>query len=517
MPRSADWNRSDSKGSARNPSTSNQSTPDPSNSSQSDSNRSVSKPSASPPVPLPSRRRWELSRRWRRALLVGFGIAVVGGLVGSFRPAPAEVDLVVAGPGVVEEVVVAEARTRLRTRAEIRAPANGVLERPVLRAGDAVEEGSVVARLHPPGSPLLDPRTRARREAELEGARARAQVARAALEGAEAEVVGAEIELRRQERLRRDDGGFDVAVEVARAFLEARQAMVAAARAELQRQEARVAEVEAGLSAWHPSSIEAAPGLAPAGARAGFPTPETRSSLRALEPALDLTTPLTGLVLRVHRESGGPVFPGELLMEVGEWGEVGEVESDPPMEVVAAVPTAQSPRIRPGTPVRLTGWGESLGEGRVRLLEPSGFTRVSPLGMDEQRVNVIVDLPTAPSASAQPSRLGHDYRGRVAFVIQKEEVPVRLPTGAVLPRGGEWRAFRANGNRLEEVAVTVGLRGPDWVEVTEGIQVGDRVVRFPGERVADGVRFLDRGREGRGASGEGQAGGMPGSGTQERP
>jgi|GEM_PF-843620 len=505
MSRSADWNRSDSTGSARNQSTSNQSTPDPSNSSQSDSNRSdsnrsVSKPSASPPTPLPSRRRWELSRRWRRALLVGFGIAVVGGLVGSFRPAPAEVDLVVAGPGVVEEVVVAEARTRLRTRAEIRAPANGVLERPVLRAGDAVEEGSVVARLHPPGSPFLDPRTRARREAELEGARSRVEAARAALEGAEAEVVEAEIELRRQERLRRDGGGFDGAVEVARAFLEARQAMVAASRAELRRREARVAQVEAGLSAWHPSPSEA---------------------------ALDLTTPLTGLVLRMHRESGGPVFPGELLMEVGEWGEVGEVESAPPLEVVAAVPTAQSPRIRPGTPVRLTGWGEPLGEGRVRLLEPSGFTRVSPLGMDEQRVNVIVDLPTAPSASAQPSRLGHDYRGRVAFVVQREEVPVRLPTGAVLPRGGEWRAFRANGNRLEEVAVTVGLRGPDWVEVTEGIQVGDRVARFPGERVGDGVRFLDRGRGGRGASGEGEAGGMPTlgmppagtppAGTQERP
>ncbi len=451
------------------------------------------------------RRRWELPRRWRRLLLVLLGVVIVGGLFLSFREPPAEVDLVVAGSGLVEEVLRAEGRARFRDRAELRAPTAGLLERPGVRPGDAVVEGAPILRLHRLAPTPLDGRARARLEAERDAARARVEAAGAGVEAMEAGVVEARLELRRQERLREDGAGTRSAVEVAQAFLHTREALLAEARAVRAGAEAELAGVEASLARVGVELEQVA--FTSSGIAESQPGGRDRA---ATDGPLPLPSPLTGRVLRVHRQSGGPVAPGELLAEVGR------TEGSQFLEVVVSVPTAMAPRIGPGTAVRLQGLGSSVTGGTVRLVEPSGFSRVSPLGMEEQRVNVLIDPdplpdslreathtagePTSRYVPQDPShrfglpggQIGHDFRMEATFVLHREDVPVRVPVGAVLPRAGSWVAYRTRRARLEEVGVSVGRRGLDWVEVTAGLEVGDRIVHFPGERVADGARFRSR-------------------------
>jgi HlyD family secretion protein len=190
---------------------------------------------------------------------------------------------------------------------------------------------------------------------------------------------------------------------------------------------------------------------------------------------VEVRSPAAGTVLRVVRESGGPVPAGAPLLEVGDTRR---------LEVVADLPSADAVRVSPGGPANVSGWGGGRGlAASVRRVEPSGFTKVSPLGVEEQRVNVILD-PTGEGWEA----LGDAYAVDVSISVQEIPDAVRVPASALFRSGDRWALFAIEGGRARLRPVEVAARSGTSAAVTRGIGPGDRVVLYPGDRIADGVR-----------------------------
>ena len=402
---------------------------------------------------------WEASRRLRLGLLIGFTALILGFLVFSFLPRPVEVDLVVVERGGVEVRIAGEGRTRLREPYEVDAPVVGLLRRPELRAGDPVRAGDPLLRIDPPEALLRDGRTRAQLQARLEGARADEGRARSAIEAAQAAVVEVREVVREAEVRMREGAGSSSDLERARALLSSAEARERAARAGAEMAAARIRGLEAEL-AEIPSARPEGPG------------------------PVTLAAPVDGRVLRVHRENGGPVTPGEPLLEVGD------VEQ---LELVVELPSERTLGLRPGLEARVTGWGGDPLGARVREVEPSGFSRVSVLGLEVQRVRVVLD----PSGEAEWRRLGPGYRVEITILAEEGDDGLRVPVGTAVPRPSGWAVYRATGGgvvggRLEEIPVEVGRRNRDEVELVSGVDEGDLLVRFPSDRVRDGVRFVRR-------------------------
>jgi HlyD family secretion protein len=398
---------------------------------------------------------WEAPRWLRTAILVLLGAGVVVVLFLALRPQPVSVDLVEVVRGTVEVVVEEDGRTRVRARHIVTAPVAASLRRITLEAGDRVEEGDDLARLEGPESPLTDARTAVQLQARIAAAEAGVERARALAEAAEAGLVEARLEVRRQEILLEQGGGSAAGLDRAQALLRAREAEARSAGFGVQAAQGEVEDLRLALQG------------PPAGAPEG-------------EGLLLIRSPVAGTILRVHRESEGAVAPGEPLLEVG----------DPSaLEVVVDLLSADAVRVPQGAEARISGWG---GEGelpaRVRRVEPSGFTRVSALGIEEQRVNVLLD----PVEAAGWELLGDGFRVEARIVLDRVEDVLRVPAGAVFRQGDGWAAFRTEGGRLEEVRVVVGRRSQAEVEILEGLAEGDRVVVYPGDRVEDGVRFRAR-------------------------
>lgn len=403
-----------------------------------------------PPAPdggAPGARR-RLHPRTRRRLGWAAAVAVLLLLIGyALSPTPLEVETAPAERGPLEVTVDAEGVTRLRERFQVSAPVAGRLERMALREGDAVEVGAVIARITP--APL-DPQAAAQARARLSAAQAALREAEARLQQARAASEQAE---RTAARLREVAAAGGLSAEaLERAELE-RATTLREQQAAESRLRAAAAEVEAaraGLIALAPARAEAV-------------------SVRA---------PAAGRVLRVYEPSERVVAAGTPLVEVG--GAAG-------LEVVVDVLSSDAVRIPAGAPVRLLEWG---GEGelaaRVRLVEPSGFTKISALGVEEQRVNVIVDPLAAPAA------LGDGYRVEARIVVWQADDVLKVPTSALFRAGDAWTVFVVEDGRARLRPVRVGRRGATEAEVVAGLEAGEAVVVFPSDRVADGARVRTR-------------------------
>jgi HlyD family secretion protein len=202
---------------------------------------------------------------------------------------------------------------------------------------------------------------------------------------------------------------------------------------------------------------------------------------KARDRHVDVLAPASGRVLRVLQKSAGVVPAGAPLLEVGDAAA---------LEVVVDLLTTVAVQVQPGTPVVIQGWGGAgpLG-GRVRLIEPSGFTRPSALGIDEQRVNVVVAF-TDPRA--RWAALGDGYGVETRLVLWEAADVLKVPQGALFRRGDGWGAFVIAGDRAREVTVRIGHRGETEVEILSGLSAGDVVAVHPGDRVRDGVRVEAR-------------------------
>ncbi|TVP58583.1 MAG: HlyD family efflux transporter periplasmic adaptor subunit [Gemmatimonadales bacterium] len=400
---------------------------------------------------------WEAPRWVRTGAMVLGALVVVAVLVFALRPQPVPVDLATVDRGEIEVVVDEDGRTQVRDRYRITAPVAGTLRRVTLEPGDEVAEGDPVVWLDGPEVGVTDSRTRAQLQTRIAAAEAGVGRAEAMVEAAEAGLVEARDQLRRQEILLEQSGGSTSAVERARAMLRAREAEVRSAEFSVRAAEGEVEDLRLALAR-------------PGGAAGG-----------AAEAPLELRSPVAGRVLQVHRESAGAVAPGELILEVGDPGR---------LEVVVDLLSGDAVRVVPGAEAVIRRWGgdEDL-PAVVRRVDPSGFTRVSALGIEEQRVNVILD---PEGASELWARLGDGFRVEARIRIDRTDSVLRVPSGALFRNDEGWAVFLAGDGRIEERNVEVGRRSPAMAEVVSGVDEGDRVVVFPGDRVEAGVRYRER-------------------------
>ncbi len=374
----------------------------------------------------------------------------------AFLPRPVPVDTAKAVKGPLAVTVEEEGRTRLRDRFVVSAPVTGYAVRVELDAGDPVREGQPIVTLEPLRADSLDPRTRA-------AATARAAAAGAALRSAEerareaaaADGYAAEL-LARTRQLA--EAGLATKDTLDRVDSEARRSrasfLSARAVAEAARHEADEAR-----------AMLARGGKAPGG---GGEKVVVRS-------------PASGRVMSVVRESEGVVAAGSPLLVVGDPGKI-EVEVD--------VLSPDAVRIRPGTPVRFHRWGgEGALEGRVRVVEPAGFTKISALGVEEQRVWVIADI-TSPRELWE--RIGDGYRLEASFVLWEGKDVLQIPEGAVFRSGGREVVYAVEGKRARMRNVELGKRNGLAAQVLSGLSEGETVVVHPGDSVKDGGRVAPR-------------------------
>jgi len=390
-----------------------------------------------------------------RARLLRYSLlaAVVAGFGWLALRAPAvPVDHAVVERGEVLESFDAEGRTRLLDRYLVTAPIAAQARRQPLEPGDPVAVDQVVAVLDPLPAPPLDARARAEAQARAEAAASQLRAAGEDRQAAEAGARQAEAERVRLAAL----GEREL---VAREAIE--RAATLAQRAAREAASARFREATAR------HELEAARAALALGSRA-----------RGDEPALELVAPVAGVVLRRFHESAMPVQAGEALLEIGDPAAL-EVEVD--------VLSADAVRLREGMPVQLQRWGEAAPlAGRVRRVEPAGFTKISALGVEEQRVWVIVEIT---SDRERWLRLGDAYRVNARFELARREDVARVPSSALFRDDAGWAVFRIDGGRARRVAVQTGLQGGGWSEVTSGLAPGDRVVVHPDRSLADGARL----------------------------
>jgi HlyD family secretion protein len=416
-------------------------------------------------------------RNWlkhRGALAAAAVVAVL--LIIALRPTPIEVELASVTRGSIRVTVDEEGMTRIRDKFLVTAPVAGAISRIELEPGDRVRRGDVFATIHPERPPLLDARARAERSANVESARAAVSAARADEQRAAAVLTNARSELRRVRPLNKagaiSDSELDTYETQVRSAEEAhRAALAAVARATSELQAAQAALVDDTTTA----------GVGTNGRHVG----ESRGEAGRVEGrsgrAVPVRIPIDGVVLRRLRESESVVPAGDGLLEVG----------DPQrLEIVADFLSTDAVRIPAGGVVIVDQWGggRSL-EGRVRRVEPSGFTKVSALGVEEQRVNVIIDF-TDPVEAWQA--LGDGFRVEVRAVLWDAPNVVKAPVGSLFRQGEAWAVYVERDGRAERRAVTIGHRNDRDAEVTGGLREGERVVMHPSDALTPGARVTPR-------------------------
>ena len=400
-------------------------------------------------------RRRTLARNVRHALFGLVILAAVGGVVLALRSRPVSVDVGRATQGRLVVAIEESGMTRVKDRFVVSAPVTGSLSRLALEPGDPVKEGDSLAEIAPALSPLLDQRTRAEAEARLGAAlsaqgQARAQAARAR-----------------------------VAKELAEQELERTRKLSAAGS--LPQQALEQAEFAARMRAEELTSAEFAGKVAVEEVRIARVALGRDGEGSGRDRHVGVVAPISGTVLRVHQKSASIVQPGTPLVEVG----------DPAaLEVVVDLLTTDAVHVRPGTPVVLQGWGGDRSvAGKVRRIEPSAFTRPSALGVDEQRVNVVIALMEPREHWAA---LGDGYRVEARLVLWQGENVVKVPQGAVFRHGNGWAVFQVGDGVARLTPVKIGHRGETEAEVVSGLPVGAAVAVHPGDRVKDGASVEPR-------------------------
>jgi HlyD family secretion protein len=390
------------------------------------------------------------TRTWiKRALWAAVATALAVALTLGLRPKPVRVETAPAHSGTLVVTVAEDGRTRVKDRYLISAPLAGTVSRMTLEPGDSIQRGAVVARLLPSAPPLLDPRSRAEAEARVAAARAAVSQAGSAIERARVAVGFAEREAARQRALLQEGATAPQIAEQAELAERMRREDLASAEFA-----GRVAASELRL------------------ARVALTRLDARSG-----DAMLIRSPVAGQVLRVLQESEAAVQPGTPLVEVG----------DPrALEVVVDVLTTDAVHIRPGAPVRIERWGgDSTLGGHVHQVEPAAFTRLSALGVEEQRVNVVIDLEVPPDRAAS---LGDGYRVEASIVVWVGRDRLLVPGGAVFRQGEGWATYVVQDGRTRLRTVEPGRRNAAEVEVLKGLRPGERVVLYPTDAVRDGAR-----------------------------
>jgi HlyD family secretion protein len=395
----------------------------------------------------------------RRVLLAVFTVAAGGGLVYVFLPAPAAVDLAAAGRGPLRLTVDQEGKTRIKERYVITAPLAGQMPRIPLKAGDPVEAGKTLLTVIEPVDPaLLDDRARSEQEARVKRAEAARLQAQANLKRARATLDYAEKESRRQ-----------------RTLLQTRSASQSDLDNAVQREQTAAQDVRAGEFGVQVADFELEQ------AKAALLRSRPHSPGDPDWPRLEVRAPISGKVLHVYEENAEVLTAGTKLVELGDPADL-ECEID--------VLSTDAVKIAPGAKVFLEHWGgERPLLGRVRRVEPAGFTKTSALGVEEQRVWVRVDF-TEPLEVRQ--QLGDAYRVEARIVIWEAENVLKVPAGALFRHDGGWAVFVATEGKAVLRPVRIGHSNGLEAEVLGGLAEGEQVVLHPGDKLKDGSAIAPR-------------------------
>jgi HlyD family secretion protein len=380
--------------------------------------------------------------------LIAGVIVVLGIVAAAMWPESIEVNAAKVERGPLQVTLDEDGETRVRERFVVSAPVAGRLQRIELEPGDRVVRGkTVVARLSTADAPLLDPRTRVELQAAVEAARAAVGQAQSERDRSTAELTRARTTLERQRQLMK-------AGAIASDTLDAAETAVATA------EEASKASVFAVSRSEHELQL--------ARARLQAPAPAGRS--------VEVVAPVNGVILKRLRESESVVPVGEPLIEIGDPARI---------EIVADFLSTDAVRVQQGALVLIDGWGGSDPlQGRVRRVEPAGFMKVSALGVEEQRVNVLIDFDDPAAAG----RLGDGYRVEVRVVMWSEPDVVKVPVGGLFRRGDAWAAFVIDGDLVRLQPVQLGQRNDVEGQVVGGLVPGQTVVLHPPDTLADGAR-----------------------------
>ena len=396
----------------------------------------------------------------RRFLSLGLILAAIAAwIVYALTPKPVGVDIGVVERGPMQVTVDEDGRTRIKDRYVVSSPLSGRLLRISLDVGDDVEASStIVARIEPTDPTLLDPRAVAQAEARVRAAEARKEQAvtrgdksRIALEFAESElgrvrglfeknaatssdVDEKEMLLRTQEKEFRET---QFAIEIANFELELEQSALLHAR--------------------------------------------TNDEPSAETLCFEISSPITGRVLRVFEESATIVTPGDPLIEIGDPAD---------LEIVVDVLSSDAVKIHPGAEATIEQWGgEHPLHATVRLVEPSAFMKVSALGVEEQRVNVVLDL-REPVEKRQ--MLGDGFRVEARIVVWEKEDALKVPASALFRHEQEWSAFVVEDDIARLRLLRVGRFSETEAQIIEGLLASDRVVLHPSDKIEDGVSVYVR-------------------------
>jgi HlyD family secretion protein len=354
-----------------------------------------------------------------------------------------------------------EGQARVRNVYVVSAPLAGRITRVSLKPGDEVEANrTLITSLEETDPAFLDARARTRLEAQLRAAEAAFNLAKAELEQAQAALEFSKNELQRSETL------FERGTVTAR--------NLELARLDLRTHETRVATAQATLGMRHFEVEMARAALIEPGEGQHF-----SASARCCIP---VRSPVDGRVLRVLHESETVVQAGEPLIELGDPAD---------LEIVVDLPSSEAIRIPAGAAVIIEAWGgDQALSGRVRQIEPSAFTKVSALGIEEQRVNVLIDLIDPPAARRA---LGHGFRILARVVVYAAEDVVLVPAGALFREGRNWAVFVAEDGRARLRGVEIVVNDGRLAEVGSGLSEGEHVIVYPNDRIADDVRIAPRG------------------------
>jgi HlyD family secretion protein len=388
----------------------------------------------------------------RRLLL---STVVIGSLIAiALWPSAVTVDLAPVSRGPLVVTIDEEGRTRVRDRFVVAAPVTGRVLRIELEPGDRVARGDVVARLQPESPPLLDARMRAEANAAVDNTQASLGHARAEEQRARAALAQAQRDLARTRRLTaagvmttQDLEAREADALVAEEAVNAAAFAVRAASAEVERAQARVG-----------TSVSARGG-----------------------GAVVVKSPADGVVLQRLRESESVVPAGEPLIEIGDPTQI---------EIVTDLLSTDAVRVRPGARAMIEQWGgETALAATVRRIEPAGFTKVSALGVEEQRVNVVLDFVDGGEECAS---LGDAYRVETRIVLWEAPNVLKVPTNALFRDNTQWAVYVVSGGRARRTIVEIGHQTAQEAEVLDGLSEGANVIVHPGDLVRDGARIANQ-------------------------
>lgn len=387
-------------------------------------------------------------------------VLLLAALAWLFRPKPVAVDLDEVVQAALQVTISDEGEARVRDVFVVSAPVAGLMRRLELKAGDRVTPNqTVIARLEPSVPMFLDERAIAEARAGVDAANAATKFAQAQLGRAEAERDFAQSELRRLQASRQSISQNDLDAAERRA-----KTAIAA-----------VAEAQASLRMRQSEYVQAQ-------ARLLNPTKVSKAAKDC--DCVIVYSPVSGSVLRVLQESEAVVTAGTPILEIGDPAN---------MEVQVDLLSEEAVRVRAGQRILIEGWGGwgSLA-GVVRRVEPFAFTKVSALGIEEQRVNVLIDL-TEPRERWR--RLGHGYRVQPSIVVWETDRAIQVPQSALFRDGERWAVFAVENSIAQLRGVVVGQHNDTQVQVVSGLSPGERIVVHPNDRIEDGTRIVARSGE----------------------